>query len=132
MNRGQRRALWQARFRRENAALGRDPQTVIAGQMGARTKAPRTAASTHLRINDLVFRGFDNSAAWRIASAFEHELTTLLQTHPLPASWRGHITHGHANGLRLNSLADTRGIGEQLARAVFALRADGHRGEAKR
>lgn len=119
MNRAQNRAQWRNRIRRE-AGNWRSPHLP---QVRMAALLPKLN-STHVRVNELVFRGFESPSPWRIASAFEQELTVLLQTHSLPAQWHGNVAQAHTASLRLHSLTDTRRIGEQLAHAVFALKAD--------
>lgn len=119
MNRRQSRAQWRNRIRREagNSRSALPPQVRMAAPLPGLN-------ATHVRVNELVFRGFESPSAWRIASAFQQELALLLQTQSLPAQWRGNVAHAHAAPVRLNSHTDTWRIGEQLARAVFALETD--------
>lgn len=119
MNRGQSRAQWRNRIRREAG----NSRSVLQPQVRMAAPLPKLS-STNVRVNELVFRGFESPSAWRIASAFEQELTLLLQTQSLPEQWRGNVAHAHAAPMRLTSLTDTWRIGAQLARAVFALEAD--------
>jgi hypothetical protein len=124
MNRGRQRAQWRTRLLQQRVALGE------------RRPAPLRAlnsSSVHLRINELVLQGFPKSSARRIASDFEHELTALLEARSLPAAWRtGILIDGaRAAPLRLRSLSDARGLGEQLARAIFAMQTGGRKSETK-
>jgi hypothetical protein len=122
MNRGRQRAEWRARLRQQRLALHE--------QRPAPLRTPNST-SVHLRINELVFQGFPKSTARRIASVFELELTALLQARSLPAAWRTGtpIDHVRTAPLRPHSLTDTRGVGEQLARAIFAMQARGRKSE---
>jgi len=111
MNRALRRASWRERFHQRPAP-------------GARSAADlrgRLPASVNLRIDQLVLNGFPRSSAGRIARELERELTTLLQTRPLPASWWSGASIGNIRTapVRLRSFADARGTAEQLARALL-------------
>ena len=128
MNRAQSRAQWRSRIRQQRAASAGDLQSAFATRVNTSVLArPRIASSTHVRVNELEFRGFENSSARRIASYFERELTLLLQAHSLPAHWRGNLGRARTGPVRLHSLTNTRRIGEQLAQALFAFEADGDR-----
>jgi hypothetical protein len=120
MNRGQRRAEWRGLMR---------------GQQGGRESPGRAAggwSSTIVRVREIEFRGWDRVSAQRIASAFEGELRRLLQTHMLPPGWRGNADVVRVAPLRLQSLADARRIGEQLAHALFTLETQGRSGTSQR
>lgn len=119
MNRGQSRALWRNRIRQKAG----NSRSVLPPQARMVAPLPRLS-STHVRVNELVFRGFESPSAWRIASAFERELTLLLEAHTLPAQWRENVARAHTAPVRLHWLTDTRRIGKQLAHAVFAFEAD--------
>ena len=121
MNRAQSRAQWRNRIRRERAAM--IGPRFAAPPIQAHAPSPRPR-STHVRVNELEFRGFENSAARRIAASFERELTLLLRDRPLPAHWRENSASVRTAPVRLRSLTDTWRIGEQLAHALFALEAE--------
>lgn len=122
MNRGQRRAQWQAQNRRVASTRAAATQSLSprpAGVPSARTQG----GATSVQIRELILHGFDKITGHRIASVFEQELSRLLQQHPLPASWRQAPARARTNSVRIHSMSDTRRIGEQLAAAVFGLRA---------
>jgi hypothetical protein len=112
MNRGRQRAQWRTRLQQQSLAL--------SGRGRPQAPNPRTV---QIRIHELVLRGFPKSSAGRIAAEFERELTALLQAQPLPAAWRAatSLEQARAAPLRLRSLTDARGVGEQLARAILDL-----------
>jgi hypothetical protein len=113
MNRGRQRAQWRTRFQ----------QRIGRGQPNSLPVQTRKVGSVQLRVNELVLRGFPKSSAHRIAAEFERELTSLLQARTLPPAWRESVAIDGVRTapLRLRSLTDARGAGEQLARAIFAL-----------
>ncbi len=130
MNRAQSRAQWRSRIRRERAAAIGTPRPAFTPPVTA--AKPLRKLGTHVRVNELEFRGFENSAARRIAASFERELTLLLQSRPLPMHWRENPAHIRTAPVRLRSLTDTWRIGEQLAHAVFAAEADDRQTGMKR
>lgn len=115
MNRGLRRAQWRERFQQSSAPLPRQPSAV------------------NLRIDHLVLNGFPKSSARRIANELERELTTLLETRPLPSSWQtdASIDSIRPAPVRLRSFTDTRRTAEQLANALVAPDAGRRRTETR-
>ena len=95
--RAQRRAAWQAQFRRP--AAGRTIQVQIA---------------------ELALKGFEKGSERRIAAAFQRELHAQL-TRELPPGWGTASSTGALTArLRMRSGRDPVAIGEQLAAAVLS------------
>jgi hypothetical protein len=102
------RAGWRSRFRGEAAAPA--------------AAAPRPAIA--VRVGELALRGFDPRSAPRIAASMEREMRRLIAA-GLPPRWQ---TQGTVEALgarvRLRSMRDAPGIGEELARAVLSTQAE--------
>jgi hypothetical protein len=122
MNRRQQRTEWRARLQQKIA-----PHKPAAARPAAKSRP------VHLRINEIVFQGFPSASAHRIAFDFERELTALLQVRSVPQAWRSGSSIGKAQAtpLQVRSLNSAGGVGEQLARAIFALGTGGPKREAK-
>jgi len=122
MNRGERRAQWLSRIRRQGAAGRR----IEAGPM--RSARPRIV---RVRVGELALHGFSPAAAQRIRAAFEHELASLLGSSNLPPIWRtaGSMDRAHAAPVRLRSMTDAGSIARQLAAALVGLQPDARKPE---
>jgi hypothetical protein len=135
MNRGQRRARWQARFRQESgdkaAAAGGPASAPVAVPIGS-TRGPALArpqiGSVQLRIDELVLRGFGRGSERSIAQGLEHELGRMLSVRGVADGWMHARSLEKASINKIQILAGENGhsIGKRLARALCQIPGKGN------
>jgi hypothetical protein len=126
MNRGQRRARWQSRFRQESA----EKEEVAASSTGpiptGLTRGPalsRQRGSVQLRIGELVLRGFGRGSERGIARGLERELGRVLIERGVPHAWMHNrsLENATANKLHIRVGETGHSIGERLARLLYEI-----------
>jgi len=126
VNRAQKRSQWRESFRGQARASERTRPGQSVPTADARaplTNPPSQSHSTiHLRVEELVLRGFDKRDAPRIATAIEAELTQLIAARGVPSNWQRNLSAGqiHADPARIPSRSNPRWTGEQIARAIYS------------
>jgi hypothetical protein len=135
MNRGQRRARWQARFRQESsekAAAAGSLSASVAVPIGS-TRGPalprQQVGAVRLRIDELVLRGFGRGSERSIAQNLERELGRMLSVRGVADSWMRARSFEKAsiNKIQIRAGENGHSIGKDLARALCQIPGKGNR-----
>jgi hypothetical protein len=134
MNRGQRRARWQARFRQENggkAAAVEGSSASVALPIGS-TRGPalprQQVAAVRLRIDELVLRGFGRGSERSIARGLERELGRMLSVRGVADGWMHarSLEKASINKIQIRAGENGHSIGKHLARALCQIPGKGN------
>lgn len=127
MNRGQRRARWQAHFRQEKgdkAAVAGPSSTLVAAPIGS-SRGPalprqQQGGSVRLRIDELVLRGFGRGNERSIAQGLERELGRMLSMRGVADGWMHarSLENASANKIQIRAGENGHSIGKRLAQAL--------------
>jgi hypothetical protein len=126
MNRGQRRARWQGRFRQENgdkAAVAGPSSASVAAPIGSvpeRASPRQQVGSVRLRIDELVLRGFGRGNERSIAQGLERELGRMLSVRGVANGWMHarSLENASANKIQIRAGENGHSIGKRLAQAL--------------
>jgi hypothetical protein len=93
------------------------------------TVANRMGGAVRLHIEELTLRGLGQMDGRKIADAFQAELRGMIAANGVPKHWHENSTlkSAEAEPVRLISQTNSRWAGEQLARAIYGIRAKGIR-----
>ena len=128
MNRGQRRARWQSRFRQESSARAATVASSVSAPVPAKsTHGPalprRQVGSMQLRIEELVLRGFGRGSERAIAKSLERELGRMLTVRGVPDVWMRvrSLEKATTNKIHIRAGENGHSIGERVARALYEI-----------
>jgi len=128
------RQQWRKHFRGEADNVMRALQPTRGSENGPTVKAGGTVANriggaVRLHIEELTLRGIGQMDGRKIADAFQAELRGMIAANGLPKHWHGNSTlkDAETGPVRLTSQTNSRWAGEQLARAIYGIRAKGIR-----
>ena len=134
MNRAQTRQQWRKHFRGEAANVMEALQPANNFESGKAVKAGGAIANqmggaVRLHIEELTLRGIGQMDGRKIADAFQAELRGMIAANGVPKHWHGNSTlkDAETGPVRLTSQTNSRWAGEQLARAIYGIRAKGIR-----